>query len=296
MKTFKNPILTHLADPDVLFYDGVYYLYATSYSTGEDIDDYYKVYTSTDLVNWENKGECFRSEKLTRWYWAPDVKEKDGKFYMLYTADEHLGMAVADSPLGPFKETGFVIDRSIDGHMYFEGDEMYIYYVSWREGHEYALWACKMNDDRVTPDWSTEKMIFKATEDYECHINGVVEAPYMLKKDGKYYLTYAASHFESPFYCVCYAVSESPLGEFVRYKNNPILVGDNKTVNGIGHHCITHSPDGKQLFIIYHSHDEVGKVHPRKLSISKMEFAEVDGETVLRCAPHTFEEQAYPLD
>ena len=74
MKTFKNPILTHLADPDVLFYDGVYYLYATSYSSGEDIDDYYKVYTSTDLVNWENKGECFRTPELTRWYWAPDVK------------------------------------------------------------------------------------------------------------------------------------------------------------------------------------------------------------------------------
>ena len=292
MKMFKNPILLNHADPDILFHNGIYYLYSTSMT----IDHAYEVYTSTDLVNWENRGICLENALgLTRWYWAPDVKEKDGVFYMLFTADEHMGLAVADSPLGPFVPTGFVLDRSIDGHIYFEGDDMYIYYVSWREGHEYALWGCKVNSDYKTPDLSTEKIIFKATEPYECNMNGVVEAPYMLKKNGKYYLTYSASHYESPFYCVAYAVADSPLGEFVKYKNNPILVGDNKTVNGIGHHCITYSPDKSQMFIVYHTHDEVGKIHPRKLSISTIEFAEENGETILRCKPHTFEEQPYPI-
>ncbi len=293
MKTFKNPILKGYADPDILFYNGVYYLYGTSSA----VDYAYEVHTSTDLVNWENKGLCLENAcGFDRCYWAPDVKEKNGKFYMLFTANEHMGMAVADSPMGPFVPQGFLFDHSIDGHIFFDGDDMYIYYVSWREGHEYSLWGCKMKDDMITPDLSTEKIILQAKEPYECNQAGVVEAPYMLKKDGKYYLTYSASHFESPFYCVCYAVSETPLGEFVRYKNNPILVGDNKTVSGIGHHCITYSPDKEKMFIVYHTHDEVGKVQPRKLSVATIEFSLEDGENVLKCGTHTFEEQPYPLN
>ncbi len=29
-KTFTNPVLDGCADPDVLFYEGIYYLYATN--------------------------------------------------------------------------------------------------------------------------------------------------------------------------------------------------------------------------------------------------------------------------
>ncbi len=293
MKTFKNPVLKSYADPDILLYDGLYYLYATS----PTVNNGYEVYVSPDLVNWENKGICIENAfGLTRWYWAPDVKEKDGKFYMLITADEHLGLAVADSPLGPFvPQDGFLFEKSIDGHIYFEGDDMYIYYVSWRKDHDYALWGCKMNDDMITPDLSTEKLLVKAKEPYECYINGVVEAPYVLKKDGKYFLTYSASHYESPFYSVCYAVSDSPLGDFIKYEKNPILVGDNKTVNGIGHHCITYSKDKSRMFIVYHTHNDVKNIHPRNISISSIEFSTDNGETILACAPHTYDEQPYPL-
>ena len=151
-----------------------------------------------------------------------------------------------------------------------------------------------MKEDRVTPDMSTEKLIFKATEPYECNMGAVAEAPYIIKKDGIYYMTYSGSNFLSPFYCVAYATSENPLEGFVKYKNNPILVGDGKTISGIGHHCITYSADKKRMFIVYHAHDDALEYHTRHLSISEIYFAEEKGEIVLKCNPHTFEEQPYP--
>lgn len=292
---FQNPVLRGYADPDILLHDGVYYLYATSYHVGRG----YEVYTSEDLVNWENRGLCLLGEDVEKawglncFYWAPDVKYHNGRFYMLVTVAEHLGLAVADSPLGPFApQDGFLFDHSIDGHILFEDEDMYIYYVTWREGHDYALWGCRMNGDHRTPELSTEKLLLKAMEPYERHMAAVVEAPYILKKDGVYYLTYSACTYESPFYCVCYATADAPLGDFVRYERNPILVGDGKTISGTGHHCVTPLPDGGYA-LMYHAHEAPGKIHPRNLYVGRIGFEPRGDHFVLVCDPPTTERQAY---
>lgn len=295
VKTFQNPVKLDMADPDVLYWQGTYYLYGTSYGVSQG--NYYEVYSSKDLVNWEYQGICLQNAcGISSAYWAPDVKERDGKFYMLFTANQNIGMAIADSPLGPFVPTGFLIEGSIDGHIFFDDDgKGYIYYVSWRDGHEYALYGCELDSDLVTPKLETEVMVLKASAPYECNMGGILEAPYMLKKDGVYYLTYSGSHYESPFYCVAYATSTNPLTGFVRYKNNPILVGDGVTVSGTGHHCITTSPDGKQMFILYHTHNSVTQIHPRNIAIGKIRFDTLNKETVLVCSPYIATPQPYPF-
>lgn len=276
----RTPFLRGYADPDVLYHNGIYYLYATSYS----ISDGYEVYASTDLVTWENHGNCLGgSFGLTRWFWAPDVKEKDGTFYMLASIDEHLGLLTASSPLGPFvPREGFLFDHSIDGHIFFEDDEMYIYYVSWREGHRYGIWGCRMMPDRITPDLSTETLLLVADQPYECHMNPVAEAPYLLKRDGVYYLTYSGSDYQSPFYCIAYATASSPLGPYTKYAGNPILVGDGKTVSGIGHHCIVLPAEGDEMLLIYHTHRAPEQIHPRDLRQGKIRFVTEKGVTTLR--------------
>lgn len=282
MEDMKNShvILEGYADPDVLYYKGTYYLYATSYH----ISDGYEVYTSTDLKNWTNHGSCLGgSFGLDRWFWAPDVKEHNGRFYMLASIDEHLGLLIADSPLGPFMpQDTFLLDHTIDGHILFENDQMYLYYVSWREGHPYGIWGCKMQADCRTPDFSTEKLLLIADMPYECNQSSpVAEAPYVLVHDGKYYMTYSGSGFLSPYYCIAYAVSEHPLGPYVKYAANPILVGDGDHVSGIGHHAITAAPDGG-LALIYHTHRAPGQVHPRDLRLGSIRFEKENGEWILR--------------
>lgn len=280
--SFRNPVLPGYADPDVLYYEGTYYFYATSSFIGNG----YEVLSSTDLKTWKNHGNCLSgSWGLTKWFWAPDVEEHDGKFYMLCSVDEHLGLAVADSPLGPFvPQDGFLFEQTIDGHIYFEGDDMYIYYVTWRSGHQYGIWGCEMKDDLITPDLTTETHLLSASESYETHMAGVVEGPFLLKRDGVYYLTYSGCHYESENYCVCYATSSSPLGTFKRYKNNPILIGDGKTISGTGHHSFVTTPEGEML-IFYHSHNRPGTVQPRNTHIGKARFIKRGKNVVLEIDP-----------
>lgn len=96
----------------------------------------------------------------------------------------------------------------------------------------------------------------------------------MLLHKGLYYLTYSGSHCLSD-YGSGYAVSDSPLGGFRKYENNPIL-RSNENVHGVGHHCITWSPDKKDMFIIYHQHYDLTKMGPRRLCVDRIRFEEQD--------------------
>ena len=76
-KETPNPLITdEIADPHVLLYDGVYYMYGTT-----SPNDHYIVYTSTDMYNWEQQPEIFRIDSNNMW--APDV---------YYDADTALGL------------------------------------------------------------------------------------------------------------------------------------------------------------------------------------------------------------
>ena len=93
-----------LADPFILLYDGVYYAYGTGAGSGIE------VWTSRDLSTWERaKGNARDGLALHRtdvwgekWFWAPEVYRLNDKFYMYFTAEEHICVATSDSPLGPW--------------------------------------------------------------------------------------------------------------------------------------------------------------------------------------------------
>jgi len=279
---YQNPILKGYADPDIYYEDGVFYLYATSYR----VEKGYEVYTSTDLVHWENQGMALEEA----WgypdkYWAPDVKKIGDCYVMAASVSEHLGLAVARHPMGPFIPLeNWLFDYSIDGHLFQDADgRLYLYYVSWREGHQYGLYGCELDIDtlKMVPD--SERRILTPEAPYECHQAAIAEAPYMLCHEGKYYLTYSGSHFESPKYCVAVAVSDSPLGPYERCPENPVLVGNDK-VSGCGHHCIVHTPKG-EMYLLYHTHASAdGQIHPRNLALDKLywegERLVTDGPTV----------------
>ena len=98
--TYTNPVC-EAADPFVLLYEGKYYLYAT---TSEDKG--YIISVSDDLANWQECGFCLEKKDVLgeKGFWAPEVMYHNGLFYMAYTADWHIGIAVSSSPLGPFKQ------------------------------------------------------------------------------------------------------------------------------------------------------------------------------------------------
>ena len=292
--TYKNPVFgeAQAADPGVLFYDGKYYCYSTSAPIG------YYVYTSDDMVNWKNEGLCCDMAwgiSKSGYYWAPEVIEHNGKFYMIMTVDERIGFAVADSPLGPFiPEKTWLFDKTIDGHVFIDDDgQAYLYYVSWRDGHEYGIYGCELEDDIVTVREGTEVQLLKPKEAWEKVDGNVTEGPFLLKHNGIYYLTYSGTGYTSPDYAVGYATSDQPLGTYARYEGNPILSRTEK-LYGPGHHSFTTSPDGSELFIVYHVHN-TSEVHPRKICIDRARFAPTSsGTDRLEIFGPTHTAQEYP--
>ena len=76
----ETPVL--LGDPFIMLHDGTYYAYGTH------ADEGIEVYTSDDLKTWKYKGMALQKKDVwaDRWFWAPEVYEVNGKFYMHFSS------------------------------------------------------------------------------------------------------------------------------------------------------------------------------------------------------------------
>ena len=255
-QTYPNPLenLGGLADPHVIRVGETYYLYPTSHTEG------YDAWTSTDLVHWEHKGRVFDDPRGGAW--APDVfrhARGDGKFYLYYTDDDphgdkgpgpfdkQIGVAVADGPLGPFVDKGPLEKGVIDAHLFQDDDgRLYLYYVNIAGGFKILV---QPMSDPLTPHGKPTELLHP-TDPWEMAAGEVTEGPFMLKRDGVYYLMYSGSGADSPHYAIGYATAKSPAGPFKKHPGNPIAKRTAEVI-GPGHHCVVTGPDGK-LWMIYH--------------------------------------------
>jgi xylan 1,4-beta-xylosidase len=252
--TYTNPILTqdNPADPHVIRVGDTYYLYATTHGRG------YDAWISKDLVHWQFHGRVFDDPR--RGAWAPDVfrhERGDGKFYLYYTDNDRdagrgleakqIGVAVADSPLGPFVDKAVLFKGAIDAHLFQDDDgKFYLYYVEIRDGFKILMQPMA---DPLTKDGAIVE-IMRPTEPWEKKSGDVTEGPFMLNRDGVYYLMYSGTGADSPNYAIGYATADSPHGPFKKYSGNPI-VQRGEGIYGPGHHCVVTGPDGK-LWMVYH--------------------------------------------
>jgi len=275
-RTYRNPLLPErqIADPFVLRVDKQYYLYPTSDSRG------YEVFVSGDLVHWERKARVFEDPRGGDW--APEVfhhKRGDGKFYLYYTdnlpgakrggLEKQIGVAVAESPLGPFKDKAVLATHSIDADLFQDDDgSLYLYYVNLSGG--FKIIAQPMADPLTKK--GEPKVVIRPTEEWETRSGHVTEGPFMLKHKGTYYLMFSGSGADSPNYGIGYATSKSPTGPFVKYAGNPIAHRGG-SVLGPGHHCVTEGPDGK-LWLVYHQKWNAETNFHRFLAIDPLWFGE----------------------
>lgn len=112
--TVTNPLPMAFGDPFMLHAsDGRYYMYGTSLADG------FEAYVSDNLTDWEKVGQIYKGGGEDQWnidcFWAPEVYERDGKYYLFYSANAKnnpnneeenfmIGVAVSDSPAGPFTD------------------------------------------------------------------------------------------------------------------------------------------------------------------------------------------------
>ena len=107
-------------------------------------------------------------------------------------------------------------------------------------------------------------------------------------------MIYASGHYKSD-YGESYAVAENVLGPYTRYEYNDILSAHSK-MNGVGDSVFISSPDGTELFMVYHCHKDMQTVESRNTCIDRIRFVQNPdgGPDLLQVYGPTVTEQEMP--
>lgn len=253
----QRPIIQtkYTADPAPLVYNDTVFLY-----TSHDEDDAmgfkmqdWLLYSSTDMVNWTEHG-AVASLKDFAWVpydngaWAVQCIERNGKFYLYcpMPGNVGIGVLVADSPYGPFKDpigkpliknSNHDIDPTVmiddDGQAYMYWGNPKVYYV-------------KLNEDMIS--YSGEIMQDPTTPaNYQ-------EGPWVWKRNGLYYMAFASTCCPEG---IGYAMSSKPTGAW-EYKG---MIIDASELSR-GNHPGIIEYKGKS-YVFGHSYDLLKQITPK---------------------------------
>ena len=220
-----NPIIQtiYTADPAPMVYNGRVYLY-----TGHDEDNStyftmkeWRVWSSADMVNWTDHGSPLNISSFS-WAskdaWAGQAIYRNGKFYWYVpmtvraTGAMGIGVAVSDSPTGPFKDAighPLVSNGQIDPTVYLDDDgQAYLYW-----GNP-DLWYVKLNADMISYSGSPTKIQLTTagfgTRSGDANRPTLFEeGPWFYKRGGLYYMVFAAKCC-SEF--IAYSTAPGPTG------------------------------------------------------------------------------------
>lgn len=257
-----NPVLEGFyADPEILYSEktGKYYIYPTSDGFKNWSGDFFKVFSSDNLIDWEDCGVILDLKKDVSWAdrnaWAPCIVEKkiNGryKYFYYFTAAQKIGVAVSDDPTGPFVDSGQpLIDKKPEGIKggqeidpdVFTDPKTGISYLYWGNGY---LAGAALNEDMVSVNESTLQIM---TPD-----NTFREGTYVFYRNNTYYFMWSEDDTRSPNYKVRYATSTSPLGKLTIPAGNVVIKQDaEKEIFATGHNSVLQIPGKDQWILVYH--------------------------------------------
>lgn len=297
----QNPVLPGFhADPEILYSKKTdkYYIYSTTDGQPGWGGWYFTAFSSPDLKDWTYEGVILdlRSPQVP-WAngnaWAPAIEEKqiDGKYkYFFYysgnpndNSRKQIGVAVADTPTGPFKDMGQpIITDSPAGHGQqidvdvFTDPMTGTPYIYWGNGY---MAGAELNSDMVSVKKETIKVLTPkggSLKDYAYR-----EAPYVFYRKGTYYFLWSVDDTGSPNYHVAYGTSDSPLGPIKVAKDPIVTIQDPaKEIYGPAHNSVIRKPGTDEWYIVYHrinknylDKDKGPGVH-REVCIDRLEFNE----------------------
>ena len=236
------------ADPNLVIFDNRYYLYPTTDGSEGWASKSFKVFSSTDLLDWTDHGVILDLPRDTTWAtghaWAPAVARRDGRYFLYYTANQSIGVAVGTSAMGPFTDSGrpligpdeypgMAIDPSV-----FE-DEDGTFYLYWGNTVAHGV---PLNEDMVSFD-RDRVVSFEPP--------GFREAASVHRRRGTYYLTWSENDTREEDYRVRYATSTGPFGPWT---DHGVLLAKRpqRGILATGHHSIVQIPGADEWLIAYH--------------------------------------------
>ncbi len=235
----NNPIIKdkYTGDPAALVYKDKVYLYAGHDEAPNDFNFYkmneWLVYSSSDMVNWQEHPVPLKVTDFS-WAksdaWAAQVIERNGKFYWYVTVShgtidgKAIGVAVSDSPTGPFKDAlgKAIITNDMTMQTQISWDDIDPTVMIDDDGQAYLFWGntvchyAKLKENMVELDGPIQTI----------DLPNFTEAPWIHKRKNWYYLSYAYQFPEK----IAYAMSKSINGPW-EYKGILNEIAGNSNTN-----------------------------------------------------------------
>lgn len=270
--TAPAPILEgYTADPSIRVFGDTYYIYPTS-DKGEWMCTDFSVWSSKDLKSWKREGMVLDVAHDLRWAniraWAPDCIERNGTWYFYFGADQKVGVATGNSPVGPFKDAlgrpllertkgGKLATNTFDPYPFIDQDgTAYLYFGSGKAA------VVRLKPDLITLDGEPE--IIPLHEFRE----GVV----VFRRQGRYYFMWSIDDARSPDYRVGYGIADSPLGP-VTSPADHVVLRQHGAAKGTAHHSVVNVPGTDRWYVAYHRHAiPHGNGYTRETCLVRMEF------------------------
>lgn len=255
--TDGNDIQAH--GGSMLEHNGVYYWYGESYTwyNGSCINDGFRCYSSTDLMNWKNEGKII--DVLMQRHWSehdlyyknvlqrPSViyNKPNGKFVLYFHMDDpeylkaSVGIAISDTPTGIFRYLGSYKPHNRASHdmTLFQDDDGRVYLFT-SSDHNRSLRAVRLSDDCL--DCWNYSIVCPEIPNVATR-----EAPVVIKKENKYYLFSSQCTGWAPNAALCMETED--ISGVWKMLGNPCVGKDSeKTFHGQGAFAFSHG--GKQYF------------------------------------------------
>ncbi len=192
-----NPLVTNVrtADPSPLVVGNTFYIVVGEdqpNATGFDMYGWH-ILSSTDMNTWRDSGVILRPSSVS-WLpdnaaWASDIVHRNGTFYFFASGSNQIGVLTSNSIFGPYADvngrplldagTPGAARRTIDPHVFTDDD-----------GTSYLFYGGD-NTCRYVQLSSSLTALAGAVRDVP-GLQGYLEAPYVFKANGVYFLIYAA--------------------------------------------------------------------------------------------------------
>jgi arabinan endo-1,5-alpha-L-arabinosidase len=239
-----------------------YYMVCTGGSFG--------IRRSYDLVLWESTGQSVIPAGKPAWAangsrnWAPEMHRVGDKYVVYYTSVNgenvlSIGATSSDSPLGPYTDRGSpLVEHAqgvIDSHYFRDTDGKH--YLTYKidgnsVGQPTPIYIRELAPDGMSfAEGSSQVEIL--TNQSATWEGGVVEAQWLIERDGTYFLFYSGNVYDHR-YRTGVARAQNVLGPYTKH-GDPILTNNDDWV-GPGHGSVI--PVGDDFYFIYHAWPENG--------------------------------------
>lgn len=313
----SKPLVSHIytADPSAHVFNGKIYIYPShDIDAGIPFNDNgdhfgmqdYHVFSMEEISSQAvDNGVALHVDDVAwaeKQMWAPDAACKNGKYYLYFPAKRangifQIGVAISDSPVGPFipEKEAIKGSYSIDPAVFEDEDGKHYIYFGGIWGGQLQKYRNNQYDENNEEPTADEKelgpIVARLREDMlefdeepkEILIldeNGDVikagdndrrffEASWVHKYNGKYYFSYSTgdTHF------ICYGIGDNPYGPFT-YQGRIL----NPVVGWTSHHSIC-EVEGEWYLFYHDSSLSKGVTHLRSMKVTKIDYLE-DGSII----------------